>query len=143
MELDEVRSGLAVLYILNCLAATAPALYLERRRRLRAPGTRPYAWGYLQGVAALVFGAELILCALFLLLRNGAGENAAGLVLIFWLLAAAFLLSGWFMIQRRSLAWWIPTILTSNPILWIAHALYVHNRKSEFHQECEFRLRHE
>jgi NADPH:quinone reductase-like Zn-dependent oxidoreductase len=99
------------------LAPIAVALVLDRRRRRRHPGERPFRWGYyfsLQSfVMALIVGGLL-----------GSTLGAAVLGLVYAALAWAFA-------RRRRWAWILLTILSFNPLAWLVNAVYLRKRWSE------------
>jgi len=106
---------------------------LETARKSRSPNTRPYRWGYFIGSVWLGQAA----LALLMLYSAASFPDIAGpalmLALNFTLGAAA----GSYIIQRQRWAWVLGTILTLNPVLWIAHFIYVRNRWAEFKEESK------
>ena len=127
MDPSEAITAVAVF---SALIAVIPAIVLEGRRQRAAQSAgvvqRPYAWGYFQGVAAVVFGT-VVLCLLF-----AAGGDAILGGLAFF---TAYAVPGFFVVKRRRWAWVVLTIASLNPILWIAHYFYARNRWAELRHE--------
>jgi hypothetical protein len=114
------------LFVLACAAlAVIPAFVLENARSKRsAGGTRPYTWGYFLGSWGVIFGVAIFLPTIFL-------TTDPAVIFPLFIASLLYAVSGYFVIKRRKWAWVVLTILTLNPILWIAHYLYGRNRWHE------------
>ncbi|HET7785277.1 MAG TPA: NAD(P)-dependent alcohol dehydrogenase [Myxococcales bacterium] len=113
-------SDVAVLVLIAALIVVPvlAALALDRRYRRRYPGKRPYRWGYYVSLMSVVGG----LC-LGLLLDAGVLAVVACI--------AVYALLAWFFALRRRWAWVALTILTFNPVAWIANLFYLRKRWAE------------
>ena len=113
------------------LPAAIISFILEGRRKNNpAASPLPFTWGYYVGMSGFLMGAYCAFAAIFVALagEKDAGASAAGLLI----LAAAWGPAGFYAMKRRKWAWVITTILSCNPVWWIANTVYGRNRWHEF-----------
>ena len=107
---------------------------LQRRLEARSPATLPYCWGFYFGCLAVAGGTLLGAIGGLATVASalaGAWKDVifnAG-VTVFCMVQAV---CGWFIIRRKRWAWVIGTILSINPVVWVANAIYGRNRWKEF-----------
>ena len=94
------------------------ALVLNRRFRLRKPGSKPFRWGYYFSVMSLLGGIGL-----GLMFQSGVGA-----VII---CGGIYAVLAWFFAQRRRWAWITLTLLSFNPVAWIINLVYLRKRWAE------------
>jgi hypothetical protein len=115
-------TGTLVLTLLLVAAVVAlpiaAAQVLNRRFQERNPGKRPYRWGYYLSIQTLVAGVLLGLA-----LESGAAAAIA--------CTAFYGVLAWSFARRRRWAWVALTLLTFNPVAWIANLVYLRKRWSE------------
>lgn len=114
------------------------SFWLEKMRKKKLLATRPYTWGYFYGCSG-VSCAPLVVAGLFFVMTNGGSYNFSDedsfALFIICLFFALHSVCGWFIIKRSRWAWIVGTIFSFNPILWLAHFIYVTNRWGEMKLE--------
>jgi len=133
MNADNITS-LSYLYI---LAASVGSIFaaraLERRLKARTPATRPYRWGFYVGCMGLACAPLALMTALGMVLAgtNGRWEEF-GAYLAYSVFFIIHMIAGWFIIERKRLAWVIGTIFSFNIFVWVINYIYGRNRWGEF-----------
>lgn len=93
----------------------------------RTPGKRRYQWGFFLGYSLIVIGVASWAMVFVV-------ERIEFRVL--WsVLPTVVIATGVFVVKRRRWAWIVATVLTANPLLWIANYFYGRNRWDEFAQD--------
>jgi hypothetical protein len=111
------------------LAAAAVSFPMEKRRRLAQPGSRPYRWGIFLGVQLTLIGCVAgVGAAVLAFSLPDSGYEPLGWYVMF---AAAYGGAGFYVLQRYRWAWVVGTVLSINPVFWIANVQYGRNRWSE------------
>lgn len=124
MDEPAALTGLAIIV---AIVSFPCAIFLERLRRRRGiPNTRPYAWGFFQGISGLIWGALIAVAAAGAIIDDNWHVAAAALVA-----ALAYIGSGWGVIRRYRWAWVPHTVLSLNPLWWIINSVYLRNRWRE------------
>ncbi len=118
-EYDLLLRGLVVVIV---LIAIPIAFIHDKKLHEEQPSVRPYKWGYYIGYAGLI-GSVLFI---FLVVLFSAA------LALFLVLSIPQAIASYYIIRRKKWAWVLGTILTLNPILWIAHIFYGRNRWGEF-----------
>jgi len=116
---------------LVALPAAFIAFILEARRKKEVRASRlPFTWGYFVGMSGFLMG---LYCALFAVYAVMAGDKDASVgASVFLFLAAVWGPAGFYAMKRRKWAWVLTTILSCNPVWWIANTVYGRNRWHEF-----------
>jgi hypothetical protein len=114
---------------------TLPAAFISfileaRRKNDPSASPLPFTWGYFVGMTGFLIG---LYCAGLGIFAAVAGEEdaAAGAALLLFL-AAVFGPAGYYAMKRRKWAWIMTTIVSCNPVWWIANTVYGRNRWHEF-----------
>ncbi len=110
------------LVVVSALIAIPIAFIHDKKLHAEQLSVRPYKWGYYIGYAGLIGSA---LFTFYVVLFSAA----LALVLVISIPEA---ISSYYIIRRKKWAWVLGTILSLNPILWIAHIFYGRNRWGEF-----------
>jgi len=117
--------------VLVALPAALFSFVLEAKRKNTAPATQlPFTWGYFVRVRSFLLGFYLLLAAIYLAL-TAEQSNAPGTSLLLFL-AGVWGIPGFYAIKRKRWAWVVTTIVSLNPVWWIANTVYGKNRWDEF-----------
>ena len=118
-----------LLYVAIAVNAIA-SFWLEKKRRARMPGTKPYTWGIFVGLTSIFWGAFLFVGVIVMGLTRPSSHmitTIIGAALVGWAYAG----SGYYTIQRRRTAFVIATLISWNPVWWVANSIYGRRRWSE------------
>ena len=99
------------------------AFLLEKRHRRLRPDCKPFAWGYYNGLGALMMSVAV-----------GASHLSEGwkeAALMFGAFGAVFIPLGILTIRRDRGGFLLLTILQLNPIMWAINGVYLSNRWQE------------
>ena len=121
---------LGFLLLLGIPVSAIASFALERRRREAMTGTKPYTWGIFTGLLNVVFGVAFLVGAILNLLAPST-DHAMANVFVGLAIGIVEILAGYYTIQRRRVAFVIGTIISLNPVWWIANAIYGRNRWGE------------
>lgn len=130
----EVEAVVVAFSFLIGLLAALGAFYLERRRRAAQGSTRPYTWGYFQGLSGLLVGLIVFFGTVALLFADALDQDG---LLAGALLAGAWGIPGFLVIRRRRWAWVVHTVVSLNPLWWLINSWYVSKRWSELRAEAD------
>ncbi len=119
MNEGELLSGLVAV---SALIAIPIAFIHDKKLHEEQLSVRPYKWGYYIGYAGLIGS---VLFTFFVVLFSTA-------LALFLVLSIPQAIASYYIIRRKKWAWVLGTILTLNPILWIAHTFYGRNHWGEF-----------
>jgi len=120
--------------VLVALPAALISFVLESRRKKSAPaGQLPFTWGYFVAVSSFLLGFYLLLAAVYLALSAEQDSGPGTSLLLF--LAGVWGIPGFYAIKRKRWAWVVTTIVSLNPVWWIANTVYGRNRWDEFDAE--------
>ena len=106
------------------------SFWLEKKRRARLPGTKPYTWGIFVGLTNIFWGAFLFVGVIVMGLAQRS-SHIVSIVIVAALIGWVYAWSGYYTIQRRRTAFVIATVISSNPVWWFANAIYGRRRWSE------------
>lgn len=121
----------AAFLVFVALPAALISFVLEGRRKNTAPANQlPFTWGYFVGMSGFLIGLYCALLAIYVAVA-GEKDTAAGAALLL-AIAAVFGPAGFYAVKRRKWAWVVTTIVSCNPVWWIANSVYGSNRWHEF-----------
>ena len=116
------------------LPAALMAFVLEgRRKNVASPKDLPYTWGFYIGMSGLLLGVYALFAAFYMWISGTENGSISAVVLLVF--AAVWGPAGYFAIKRRRWAWVVSTIVSFNPVWWIANSVYGHNRWNEFDRD--------
>ena len=92
--------------------------WLNKRLHVKQPNARPFRWGYWLGLGCFM--------APFFMLAQTAGS-----ISIFFVTALLYVPIGVFVLLRHRWALIVITVISFNPIIWVANIFYIINRWSE------------
>jgi hypothetical protein len=113
--------------IVIIIASIITAVILEKKRQNKET-TRPYTWGYFNGVFSLVTGTVALLLfvtALFM------GVRVTTEVILLIMFSGVFIWLGLLIIARVCWAFVVATILSANPIAYLINGVYIYRRRKE------------
>lgn len=117
--------------VLVALPAALFSFVLEAKRKKTAPARQlPFTWGYFVAVSSFLLGFYLVLAAVYLALTAEQASAPGTSLLLF--LAGVWGIPGFYAIKRKRWAWVVTTIVSLNPVWWIANTVYGKNRWDEF-----------
>lgn len=95
----------------------------------------PFTWGYFLGLCRLCCGVfALVILVLTPFVSHDQHEKGQALVGCL-IIIAAWGLPGLFVIKRRAWAWVLLTVVSFNPVLWVANHRFGRNRWPEWRRE--------
>ena len=109
------------------IASIITAVILEKKRQNKE-NTRPYTWGYFNGVFCVITGAAVILLLLGALFLDVRPTSEMMFVLV---VGGIFFWLGMLTIKRVCWAFVIATILSFNPIAYLINGIYIYRRRKE------------
>lgn len=116
---------------LVALPAAFISFILEARRKNNASASPlPFTWGYFVGMSGFLIGLYCGLVGVFVAVAGEEDRVVSAAVLLF--LAAVWGPAGYYAMKRRKWAWVMTTIVSCNPVWWIANTVYGRNRWHEF-----------
>ena len=118
-----------LLYVAIALNAIA-SFGLEKKRRALMPGTRPYAWGIFVGLTSIFWGA-LIFVGVTVMALAQQSSHMVSIVLTAAVVGWVYTWAGYYTIQRQRTAFVIATLISANPVWWIANTIYGRKRWNE------------
>jgi hypothetical protein len=131
INMTDLQLGLIIIGVVIVIVAIG-AFRVDRERRSRNPGTRPFRWGYVQGVTMLISGLLGTLGNWGILTGayKASPSAATGAAICFWTA-----ISGALLLRRRRWSWVLGTILSLQPWLWLINSIYLARRWDEFAKE--------
>jgi hypothetical protein len=132
--------------VFTTIPAAIASFPLERRRRTRMPGTKPYTWGIYVGLSVLLLGCIPLVGGLLALLLGGfvisadfLGANlnsdldeGLGAALLLVVVGLPYVAAGFSTLRRQRIGFIASTVLTFNVLWWLINAVYGRNRWAEF-----------
>ena len=116
---------------LIALPAALFSFVLEAKRKKTAPVRQlPFTWGYFVALNSFLLGFYLLLAAVYQGLTAEQDSGAGTSLLLF--MAGVWGIPGFYAIKRKRWAWVVTTIVSLNPVWWIANTIYGRNRWDEF-----------
>ena len=109
---------MVIFLVLVLLGPIRLAGWLNKRLHVKQPNARPFMWGYWLGLGC--FLAPVLMTA-----------QTDGSISFFLTAALLYVPIGVFVILRHRWALIAITILSFNPIIWVANIFYIKNRWSE------------
>jgi hypothetical protein len=120
----------AVFLAFVALPAAFISFILEGRRKNNAPPNQlPFTWGYFVAMSSFLLGSYIMLFALYIAVAAKEDRIVGGVLL--FLIGAIWAVPGYYAIKRRRWAWVVTTIVSCNPVWWIANTVYGSNRWNE------------
>jgi hypothetical protein len=117
----------AIIFLfIGCLFILAPiigAFLLDKRLRRLRPNSRPFGWGYYNGLGAFI--------APIFVAGQLKEADANTVLFVMFIVACVFIPLGIFTLRRNRWGYVALTVVSLNPLLWIINAFYIKNRWAE------------
>lgn len=120
----------AMFELIVVIACVVPALVMalgRHKKDLPLDNRKPFRWGYYCGYISIIMG--LVAAAANIAVYFSAPPDSTHLVLAS--LASAFATLGYFVVQRKRVAFVVLTIGSVNPVLWLINSIYIRKRWAE------------
>ncbi|HEY2377924.1 MAG TPA: hypothetical protein VGH98_18265 [Gemmatimonadaceae bacterium] len=125
-----IQRWLGVLVSVSVAVNAVASFWLEKKRKARMPGTKPYTWGIYVGLTSMFWGT--LLCVGTVVMALAAQSRYMVSIIVFAMFVGwVHAWSGYYTIQRRRTAFVVATLISLNFVWWIANTIYGWKRWSE------------
>lgn len=125
-----LQRWLGLLVYVSMAVNAVVSFWLEKRRKARMPGTRRYTWGIFVGLTSIFWGA-VVFVGLIVMGLTTPGSHLVGDIIVAALFGWLYAWAGFYTIQRQRTAFVVATLISGNPVWWIANTIYGRRRWSE------------